>query len=128
MRTSLIFILGLISNSSFAQINLVPNGSFENITSCPNSFSQIFLASPWWNSCSRGSIITSDLFNSCDNNFEVGVPYNFAGYQEPYDGSGYAGFIGFLGIVPEYWGENIEVKLIKTIKANAQYRLCFQLS
>ena len=129
MRTSLIFLIGLFSFSSFAQINLVPNGSFENITSCPNSSindSQLFLASPWWNSCIRNSLLTPDLLNSCNNDDGFSVPFNYFGYQEAYNGNGYAGFIGYAGSIPEYWGENIEVKLNKTIKANKQYQLCFQ--
>ncbi|HPH83378.1 MAG TPA: T9SS type A sorting domain-containing protein [Flavobacteriales bacterium] len=131
MRTSLIFLLGLISYSSFAQINLVPNGSFEVITTCPNGSSttiaQIELAQPWWNACNQNTFNTPDIFNPCNTDI-FNIPLNLLGYQDAYDGIGYSGFLGWSGTLPEDWGEHFEVKLTTSIKANAQYRLCFQLS
>jgi OOP family OmpA-OmpF porin len=116
------FILFLFSFKSEAQENLVPNGSFEEYYSCPESNDlnngQFELCKYWW----KPTLGTPDYFNRC-NNGVVGVPNNFWGYQEPYDGDGYVGMvpisINATGSIESY--EYIQTQLTTTLKPCYQY-------
>lgn len=74
-----------------AQENLVPNGSFEEYWDCPISNNlnngQFEKAKGWWSPTNA----TPDYFNRCNNGI-VGIPTNFWGYQEAFQGDGYVGF------------------------------------
>lgn len=88
------FFLALCVFSLNAQQNLVPNGSFEEYDTCPVSNNlndgQFERCKGWWSP----TLGTPDYFNQCNNNINgvVGVPNNFWGYQEPFEGNGYVGF------------------------------------
>ena len=56
-------ILSMAVICSYAQ-NLVPNPSFEIFITCPNTFGQIGLAIPWFQSNTIAS--SSDYYNSCN--------------------------------------------------------------
>lgn len=106
-----------------AQENLVPNGSFEEYYSCPVSNDlnndQLELAKGWW----KPSMGTSDYFNRC-NNGVVGVPNNFWGYQEAFQGDGYVGFlpIEWRKSTSEYVGsEYIQTQLLKPLSPCKEY-------
>lgn len=93
------------SNAS-AQTNLVFNPSFEDTVSCPTNSSQINYANGW------GSYsLTPDYFNSCSAyTSTVSVPTNFAGYQQPFQGEAYSGFIAYGSQLPdlrEFIGGNL---------------------
>ncbi len=103
--------------------NLVPNGSFEEYYSCPTANDlndgQFELCKYWW----KPTMGTSDYFNRC-NNGSVGVPNNFWGYQEPYDGDGYVGLglIGWYLSSGNYLGnEYAQAKLIRPLKPCVEY-------
>ncbi|MFK7810659.1 MAG: hypothetical protein AB8F74_22820, partial [Saprospiraceae bacterium] len=81
------FLMLLIGVESYGQ-NLVPNYSFENYSSCPTQFSQVILATPWFQTTDIG---TSDFMHAC-NAGAVSVPNNVFGSQEALTGEGYAGF------------------------------------
>ena len=82
-----------------SQVNLVSNGGFEQYNTCPNAFSQLAYCNGW-DQPTQG---TSDYFNTCANpNATVGVPVNFAGFQQPYQGNAYAGFYNYGNGYREY--------------------------
>ena len=92
MKPALLVSTVLVAGAThLAAQNLVPNPSFEMLDSCPNNLSQIEATGTWVTA--RGSV---DLFNTCDTSGFVGVPLNWAGFQQPYEGEGYAGLISFL--------------------------------
>jgi len=70
--------------------NLVPNWSFEQISLCPHDEDQLEYAYGWGD-----YFVTPDLYNSCDGADTAGVPANWAGYQVPGNGVGYAGLIAY---------------------------------
>jgi gliding motility-associated-like protein len=119
----IIISLHVLASSMWAQQNLVPNGSFEEYYSCPISNdvgnNQLELAKGWW----KPSLGTSDYFNRCHNGI-VGVPNNFWGYQEAYEGNGY------VGIVPISWNiqsgdytgsEYIQTQLLQPLTSCVEY-------
>lgn len=90
--------------------NLVYNGSFEEYSECPQSNElnngQFERAIGWF----RPTLGTPDYYNRCNSGL-VGVPLNFWGYQEPYEGDGYA---GFGAIVWDKDGNNLGNEYIRT--------------
>ena len=102
----IITILSTILFISFANAqNIVPNYSFEQDDSCPtneNTFSCI----DWEKATSE----SPDYFNACDTAAVsigksapwVGVPYNFIGHQNAYDGVAYVGINMYDASLPDY--------------------------
>ncbi len=73
--------------------NLIPNPSFEDTVACPTWWSQLYNAEHWLNPTTNGGgglSGTPDYFNSCAGGV-IGVPNNFAGYQQAHSGNAYAG-------------------------------------
>ena len=72
----------------------MPNGSFEEYSECPTlnelNNGQFERAIGWF----RPTLGTPDYYHRCNNNGNgiVGVPNNFWGYQEPFEGEGFVGF------------------------------------
>jgi gliding motility-associated-like protein len=97
--TAFLFCSVFVGN---AQENLVPNGSFEELTECPNGpgmigWNQLEKCYPWF----KPNVATTDVFNACANADpflynQIGVPANFIGWQEAFDGDGYIGLEGFI--------------------------------
>lgn len=86
----ILLFLCLGGQRAFAQ-NLVPNGSFEEYTECPDNWNQVARATGWYSLNP-----TVDYYNACSGNaVTMGVPNNAAGYQVPFNGTGYAGLITF---------------------------------
>ncbi|HTG56013.1 MAG TPA: gliding motility-associated C-terminal domain-containing protein [Niabella sp.] len=125
-----IIILFLLVNPLAAQQNLIYNGGFEEYYSCPVSndlnTDQLELAKGWWKPTSG----TSDYFNRC-NNTSVGIPTNFWGYQEAYQGNGY------VGLVPSEWQiengvyvgfEYIQTKLLQPLAPCVEYHFEMQIN
>ena len=125
-----ILFLVLIQTHSFAQVNLVPNPSFENITSCPYGSGGISLAPPWFQPATFQGNTTnsssSDLYDTCVNQFSMGVPLNIFGYQQPRTGHSYAGV--FMHSDTFNYREYIEVPLLDTLIANRKYCVQFYVS
>jgi hypothetical protein len=84
---SFFLLLFFTARVCFGQ-NLVPNPSFEIHDSCPNNISFIEGAIGW-----KQLIITPDFFHECATNSAASIPYNIAGYQQPFNinDSAYAG-------------------------------------
>ncbi len=106
----------LLVNSSSGQ-NLVPNPSFEDTVYCPNSLDNLNAATGW---SSFG--LSPDYFNTCANETPftpVGAPSNAWGFQNPYEGNGYACFISYTTFFSdgrEYLGTKLSSALIEGIK------------
>jgi OmpA-OmpF porin, OOP family len=86
----MIFGFLLVTTQGICQ-NLVSNGGFEEYYECINEYGDIGVAKGWFQ-----LVGSSDYFNRCCKikNF-VGVPYNFNGYQEAFNGNAYAGLYLF---------------------------------
>ncbi|MBS1763611.1 MAG: T9SS type A sorting domain-containing protein [Bacteroidetes bacterium] len=119
----LLLIIFLFGGGAFGQINLVPNPSFEDTVSCPTTANQIDKAVGWHTG--RG---TPDYFNECD--FITGntsVPSNFMGFQYPFHGNAYAGFIAYGKASPNI-REYITCQLIAPLNIGKKYNIRFYVS
>ncbi|MDD2982363.1 MAG: gliding motility-associated C-terminal domain-containing protein [Crocinitomicaceae bacterium] len=113
-----------------AQQNLVPNGSFEEYYSCPTGNNlndgQFERCKRWWSptECSP------DYFNVCNNNINgvVGVPNNFWGYQNPFEGNGYVGFIPVMVDGVELGSEYFRTELFFPLKPCVNYHFSMYIS
>lgn len=102
--------------------NLVPNPGFEEYTSCPGSYSQhaAEFRAKNWRSANRG---TPDQFHSCSKG-EGGVPYNWAGISEAYEGNGYAGI--YIWMIDKTFREYIQCKLLQPLVKDSVYKVGFR--
>ena len=114
------FFLLLFSLKGLSQ-NLVPNYSFETYTVCPGSFAQApsEFKVPGWKGLGLG---TPDHFHYCSKG-EAGVPYNWAGVSEAYEGDGYAGL--FLWLSNQNYREYLTCKLTEPLIKDSTYRIEF---
>lgn len=105
-----------------AQMNLVPNGSFEEYYSCPTGNNlndgQFERCKYWWSPTGA----SPDFFHACNNSVNgiVGVPENFWGYQETYNGKGYVGFVSVM-YSSKLENEYFRTKLNKSLKPCSKY-------
>jgi len=75
----------------------------------------------YWSAPTLG---TTDYFNQCSRT-KLGVPMNFKGKQEPYEGAAYAGLYLFA---PHDYREYIQVPLKEALEKGSRYRLTLYLS
>ena len=104
-------------NLSLGQGNLVHNPSFEDTISCPIFWNE--------NLCDGWSSyrLSPDYYNECANGISCcsGVPNNWLGYQQPFEGSAYTGLLTF-GIggstnnIREFMGSKLTEPLVPGIK------------
>lgn len=119
----------IFSTISFGQVNLVPNGSFEEYSACPEgnelNDGQFERAMGWF----RPTKSTPDYFNRCNTNY-VSVPSNFWGYQEPFDGDGYAGFVPIEQDVNGNYTANeyFRIELLEPLKPCYRYQFSMYVS
>jgi hypothetical protein len=109
MKKNLLIVFLMIFNLTInAQTNLVPNPSFEIYSSCPNTLDELYLCDNW-----SSYLESPDYYNLC-NTVGLGVPSNFAGYQNASDGNAYAGFIAYdvNGLAREILGAQLTSSLI----------------
>ncbi len=139
MKSTFFIILLFFAVGSHAQQNLIPNPSFEEYTECPvqNEIGQgdFMKCVGWW--YPHSTVIGSpDYFNRCNNSVPtpntgiVGVPNNFWGYQEAFDGDGYVGF-GALNVnVGSVYGNEIEIiaTRIESLKSCREYKFSARVS
>ena len=78
--------------------NLVPNGSFEEYDYCPDYWNQVMENVTDWNGCAN----SPDFFHSCRQDTDLGVPFNWRGYQEASHGEGYIGVGTYQLNAPNY--------------------------
>ncbi|MEO8067054.1 MAG: hypothetical protein ABI599_05110 [Flavobacteriales bacterium] len=105
--------------------NLVTNGSFEDISSCPTERGEIEKAITWF----RGGIASPDLYNTCGASDTCGIPLNWAGFQQPASGVGYAGMHTYSSAGPGYGiHEIIGTELSTPLTVGAVYWLSVKAS
>ena len=139
MNKPLLILFILIGGLAFGQnlidvtSQFIQNPSFEDYTACPQSNSA-YPNDMWidsvigWYAPTAG---TSDYFNSCNVNAN-GIPYNNgAGYQIPFDGVAYCGFLAYA---PDYtendrmWCEYIQTQLIQPLELNKYYKFSMRIN
>lgn len=102
--------------------NLVPNPGFEDYRRCPGSFartSEEMLLQDWYSPNSG----TPDYFNECSNG-EAGVPYNWAGVSEAWEGNGYAGIYTWLA--QREFREYLQCRLTQPLLRDSTYLVSFR--
>ena len=107
--------------------NLVPNSSFEDYNTCPEYFAEDAYQSyvKVWDSPNKG---TPDYFNACSQN--AGVPRNWVGYAETFDGSAYMGLIACMEQLDNRqiaYREYIRVQLMETLEPGKKYYASMQV-
>ena len=90
-------LAGLLPLAGVAQ-NLVENGSFEDYTYCPDYWGQVAGNVTGWDVCAN----SPDFFHACRDSADLGVPFNWRGYQQAAHGQGYAGVITYQWNAPSY--------------------------
>lgn len=101
--------------------NLVVNGGFEAYYSCPTAIGNLSNDSKNLKAPTKGS---TDYFNICGAK-EVGVPNNFNGSQEAFEGNAYAGL--YL-LSPNDYREYIQFALKEKLIKGKNYKVSFHLS
>jgi hypothetical protein len=130
IKKIIILSLSLYLFPLHAQTNLVPNASFDVYSTCPPGVSYIFDAPPWFQpqnylgtTYMSGS---SDLYDTCTNPSEIGIPFNWMGHQPSRTGKGYAGFYTHADTMN--YREYIEVPLISALVTGQTYCVSFYVS
>lgn len=121
----LILLSLYLSGATFAQ-NILFNGSFEDFSECPKDLGQLELCLNWY----IPNNSTPDIFKNCEVDTSlVNVPNNFCGYQEPFQGSAYAGLILFHGKdIYKNYREYIQGEFKEVLEDSARYRISFYVS
>jgi len=120
-RIFAILILVFNINIAYPQVNLVQNHDFELISSCPNDGSQIDSAIGW-SIFKNGGGSTPDLYALCCTNPQMcGVPSHSSGFQFPKSGNNYIGIIAAGSILPNFFREYVQSKLIQKLKSGEEY-------
>ena len=124
---SAFFLLFLSVHSVSGQVNLIYNPDFELYDSCPSGISSP--GNPQIQSCSgwtMPTLATSDYFNTCTN-MGVGIPLNFAGYQQTYSGNAYLGFYAFSNSTYP-WYEYIQGHTTVPLVSGSLYKFSCRIS
>jgi len=119
-----LIIFSLFPGGTVKAQNLVPNGSFELFSRCPGNYSleaAEFRAVDWF-SASAG---TPDQFHACSQG-GAGVPYNWAGVSDAYDGEGYAGIFLWLSNPKNHYREYLQCRLTEPLVKDSTYRIGFR--
>jgi len=118
-----------------AQENLIQNGSFEILDSCPPiidfpAYSSVHYADGWDDACLESvnfNYSSPDLFNSCNSGI-LGVPSNWHGYQNAFDGEGYVGVFIDFNLQGGPWRDFIQNELLEPVIKGCKYKVSFQFS
>lgn len=131
-----IVFLGILllstSQHAFSQTqfpNLVPNADFNDFKFCPGGRGLIGWAEPWYSP----NRTTTDYCHTCSGSPSYsGIPGNRWGYQEAYEGEGYAGLRTWISTEVFVNGRNyreyLAVPLLDSLRKGQRYFLSFQLS
>jgi gliding motility-associated-like protein len=133
------FFLGVFSVK--AQVNFVPNYSFEIFDTCPPDMGYLNPSCDlWFTPTSKMLIIpplpyslfnwgSSDYYNLCAISTNAGIPSNFVGFQNPFYGDAYAGFLLIYNdIISPNYKEYIEIELENFLQKDMKYCLEFYYS
>lgn len=112
--------------------NLIYNGDFEIYDTCPDNLSQpnnyqINRCLGWTNA----NRATPDYFNICSSNILVSIPTNIAGYQQPFNGNAYCGFLAYSYQSPPseiIWWEYLKGELTSPLVAGKFYKITMYIS
>jgi len=108
-----------------AQTNLIYNGDFELYDTCPLGVGELNSCTGW----SNPTAATPEYFNTCNGTTNsVNIPNNIAGFQNTFNGNGYAGFIAFEYSAPYWWFEYVQGKLVQPLTMGHKYLLEFYVS
>jgi len=112
-----------ILNLPVAAQNLVSNGGFEEKAFCPIGFNQQRIQSivHWW----QANDGTPDYFHKCSKG--IGIPDNFTGHQEAYEGEAYAGLVTYSNNKRNY-REYLQSKLVRPLRAGELVCIEFHFS
>ncbi len=133
---NLFFVCCLLQScTAYAQENLIKNGSFEILDSCPPiidfpAYSSIHYANGWDDACLESvnfNYSSPDLFNSCNSGI-LGVPSNWHGYQNAFDGEGYVGVFIDFNLQGGPWRDFIQNELLEPVVKGCKYKVSFQFS
>ena len=119
--TYILFMVAFLTTANIQSQNLVHNGGFEDFATCPVKMSNLNRDAEYWNAPTLG---TTDYFNECSKT-KLGIPLNFKGKQEAFEGSAYAGLYLFA---PKDYREYIQVSLQETLLKGHRYVLQISLS
>lgn len=128
--SSLYFSISCAFNLCFAQENLIPNHGFEELRDttlmypCPTSTGQIVKANYW--KSADGSV---DYYNACSNDLfpNFGVPWNWMGFQEAFEGEAYAGIGIYSEVYPDI-REYLWIELPNHLRTGQGYYFEMQVS
>ena len=98
-------------------ISLLPNPSFETYSSCPTYYSELNLATPWY----QATNATTDYFNTCSS-FMLPVMTSLGLDNFP-DGNGIVG-----ALYRHNWKEYLGLNLSSPLLAGRDYQLTFQIA
>lgn len=121
----------LLHQSAIAQ-NLVPNGSFEEAIECPTTLDALHDGcANWFKSIQVPGLPMNenpspDWYHTCSEFDELSPPNLIIGYQEPYEGSGYAGFATYDDVTLNN-REILGVELAAPLAIGQTYRLSFRV-
>jgi OOP family OmpA-OmpF porin len=120
--SSAFFTFFLLQLSVVYSQNLVPNPGFEEYTMCPGDYSQhaAEFRVKHWKSANLG---TPDHFHSCSQG-EAGVPHNWAGVSEAYEGKGYAGIYVWMNNENNF-REYLHCRLLQPLIKDSVYNVRF---
>jgi len=133
MKSRVLFLLAFaVSSVNVSGQNLVPNGGFENYNDCPTSFDGLhFGCSNWYKSIMVpgtpwNNNPSPDYFHTCSSNQLISPPNTLVGFQQPYEGQAFAGFVSFSSGDPEY-REILGVELNEVLEVGEIYEISFRL-
>jgi OmpA-OmpF porin, OOP family len=115
------FVLAVVPWRTVIAQNFIANASFEKYKMCPGSFTRSpeEFTVPGW----RGADInTPDHFHYCSRG-DAGVPYNWAGVSEAYEGDGYSGI--FLWMNDQDYREFLQCDLLQPLITDSSYYIEF---
>jgi len=121
-KTILIILLYLLTNTLFAQVNLVPNGDFEIYSNLPTMWDQVNLVVGWNNV--NGVYNPLGITGSPD--YSNILSFSVPGSIIPYSGNGQ---IGLITYVSNYiWREYISTQFITPMIPGHNYKVSFYLT
>jgi hypothetical protein len=129
-----LFIMISLSVCFYAQSqNLVPNGSFEEGNFCPEFLADLHLGCANWYAGIQAPGTdpnynpSPDWFHTCAPNFNLQPPGTVLGFQEPYEGNGYAG-IATYSLTNSNYRELISVQLLQDLIIGEMYTASFKVN
>lgn len=122
-HTFLLLLILLLSPLILNAQNMVHNPGFEQVVACPTAWTQLDHnhVTDWDDPLHH----SSDYYNTCSANIiECGVPGNGSGYQVPYEGNAYAGFLAYNPNGSEEYVNGV----LNALQPNIYYRVSIKVT